>query len=205
MTEWTYRKKALPHLLKDFERSCAYCLDPDDFRHPSLNNVDHFDCKLKARKRHQYKNLMLACVACNLTKHDKPVHNPLDKEQRLLNCTFETEFPEHIFESFDGQWNAYTKAGEYHLESIGLTEACHKQKRAARRIMAERILKLCQTAVQYKSANPAEVHTQILGTISDLLEQLKKFPPLVTNEGVLSVSEWLIRKGVDAELLRRKT
>src|SRR5437899_167860 len=83
MTEATYRKKALPHLLNDFKRHCAYCLDPDEFRHPSLNHVDHFNCKLHGRKRHQYTNLMLACGACNMSKRDKPVRNPLDHEQRL--------------------------------------------------------------------------------------------------------------------------
>ena len=115
LTKANYRKKALNFLLKDFERRCAYCLDPNEFRHPSLDQVDHFNCKLRERQRHQYKNLMLACAACNLSKHDKPIANPFDKEQRLLNCTEENEFPEHIIEMEDGQWEAVTKAGEYHL------------------------------------------------------------------------------------------
>jgi len=197
MTEATYRKKGLPHLLKDFERRCAYCLDPDDFRHPSLNHVDHFDCKLHGRKRHQYLNLMLACVACNMCKHDKPVKNPFDKEQRLLNCTLETEFPEHIVETEDGDWKPLTKAAEYHLASIGLREPCHKQKRAARRRIAEQVLRLCTTAVQYRTVNPAEVHDQMMGMMRVLLEELGKFPPLVTEEGVMTAAQWLERKGVD--------
>src|ERR1700722_15453991 len=86
MTKATYRKKALPFLLKDFEGRCAYCLDPNEFRHPKQDQVDHFDCKLKERQRHQFKNLMLACGTCNFCKLNKPVHNPYDSEQRLLNC-----------------------------------------------------------------------------------------------------------------------
>jgi hypothetical protein len=197
MTEATYRKKALPHLLKDFERRCAYCLDPDEFRHPSLNQVDHFNCKLRRRQRHQYVNLMLACAACNLSKHDKPVKNPFDGEQRLLNCTLEGEFPEHIAETRDGQWEPRTKAGLYHLESIGLRESCHRQKRAARRKIAEQILGLCTTAIQYQGRNPAEVHNRIMQTIVVLLGELKNFPPLVTDEGVITAMEWLQSRGVD--------
>jgi len=202
MTKATYRKKALPFLLKDFEGRCAYCLDPSEFRHPSQTQVDHFNCKLKERKRHQYKNLMLACSACNLSKHDKPVTNPLDKQQRLLNCTEETEFPEHIVELDNGQWQSVTKAGEYHLVSIGLTENCHRQKRGARRTIANQILNLCTTAIQYQAANPAAVHDQVMETLRSLLSHLDNFPPLVTSDGVLNAKAWLALKGVDVNLLQ---
>lgn len=200
LTQGNYRKKALPFLLIDFDGRCAYCLDPSDFRHASLNHVDHFDCKLRGRRRHQYPNLMLACAACNLSKHDKPVVNPLDKDQRLLNCTEETEFPEHIVETEDGQWQSRTKAGEYHLAVIGLRERCHQSKRAARRRLAERILALCTQAIQYQSVNPVAVHRQIMGTLRDLVGHLDAFPPLVTEKGVQTVRAWLARHGVDARL-----
>jgi hypothetical protein len=197
MTEATYRKKALPHLLKDFNKRCAYCLDPDEFRHPSQNQIDHFDCKISGRKRHQYWNLMLACGACNLSKHDKPVQNPLAAGQRLLNCTEETEFPEHVIERPDGQWEALTDAGEYHLVSIGLKALAHTRKRHARRAMAQRILSLCTTAIQYKAVNPGEVHNQLMNTIVAILALLDVFPPMVTEKGVMSVREWMIDQGVD--------
>lgn len=202
MTKATYRKKALPFLLKDFEGRCAYCLDPSEFRHPSQTQVDHFNCRLRERSRHQYKNLMLACSACNLSKHDKPTVNPLDKEQRLLNCTEESEFPEHILETDDGQWEPRTKPGEYHLESIGLRETCHKQKRAARRRIADQILSLCTTAVQYQTFNPAEVHNQMVETLRALLSHLDSFPPLVTEDGVMGAREWLEARGADLSLFQ---
>lgn len=200
LTRASYRRKALPFLLKDFEGKCAYCLDPGEFRHPSQTQVDHFNCKLRERKRHQYENLMLACSACNLTKHDKPVVNPLDREQRLLNCTQENEFPEHILEKEDGQWEPVTKAGEYHLESIGLREDCHKQKRAARRRIVEQILILCSTAIKYETSNPAAIHYQVMDTLRELLSHLDNFPPLVTGEGILSARDWLKARGVDLSL-----
>jgi len=202
MTKANYRKKALRFLLKDFQGCCAYCLDPSDFRHPQQNHVDHFDCKLKERQRHQYKNLMLACVTCNSCKHDKPVINPLDQEQRLLNCTIENEFPEHIVEIEEGQWKPITKQGEYHLESIGLTESCHQRKRFARRINAEWLLRLCTTAIQYKTHNPAEVQSQLMNIVSSILALLDSFPPLVTQDGVVTVRKWLAANGVDIKLFQ---
>lgn len=201
LTQATYRKKALPHLLKDFEKRCAYCLDPDEFRHPSQNHVEHFNCKLHGRKRHQYKNLMLGCATCNCCKHDKPVVNPYDKNQRLLNCTEETEFPEHIQESPDGQWHALTEAGQYHLTSIGLQERCHQAKRAERRRMAERVYSLLTQAVHYQTYNPTILHEQVMGMIRDTLSLLDKFPPLVTDKGVMSVREWLVSQGVAPKLI----
>jgi HNH endonuclease len=197
MTEYTYRKKALPHLMRDFDGQCAYCLDPKEFRAPSQSHVEHFDCKLKGRKRHFYKNLMLACAACNMSKHGKPVKNPFNEEQRLLNCTEENEFVEHIRETGDGQWEAMTPVGYYHLESIGLREDCHRNKRRARKVMTEEIAKLFKTAVKYETHNPAELHNQMMVTIRSLLAELKNFPPLITNGGAVSAKDWLKSQGVE--------
>ncbi len=200
MTKATYRKKALEFLLKDFQGHCAYCLDPDSFRHPSQDQVDHFDCKLKGRRRHQYKNLMLACPACNLCKRDKPIRNPLDREQRLLNCTVENEFPGHIIERDDGQWEAVTKEGEYHLESIGLTELCHKNKRFARRVVVRQFLNLCTGARQYLTFNPAELQRAVMELLRSMLDTLDHFPPLITEQGAITARNWLKAKGVDVGL-----
>ena len=201
MTKATYRKKALPYLLKDFDRHCAYCLDPSDFRSPSENHIDHFDCKLRERQRHQYKNLMLACSACNISKHDKPVVNPFDSDQRLLNCTEENEFPTHIVEAADGRWHPVTKAGEYHIESIELNAECHRNKRSARRRITEEILKTCTTAIQYRATNPRATHDAIMNMLRLILNHLNSFPPLVTDRGLISASDWLRVQGVDTSLL----
>jgi hypothetical protein len=201
MTEATYRKKALPHLMADFEGRCAYCLDPKEFRAPSQNQVDHFDCDISGRRRNYYKNLMLACAACNLSKHDKPVINPYDSGQRLLNCTEENEFLGHVREDQDGQWAANSKEGLYHLVSIGLTADCHRSKRFRRRQMAEQILGLLTKAIQYRTENPRAIHEEIIKSVRSMLEILDAFPPLVTENGVLTVREWLKSKGVDVALL----
>lgn len=201
LSKATYRKKALPFLLEDFNSRCAYCLDPGEFRHPSQQQIDHFNCRLGGRRRHQYKNLMLACAACNLSKHDKPIANPFDKEQRLLNCTLEHEFPEHIVELPNGQWVPKTKAGEYHLRSIGLQEPSHQNKRGARRMVAERIRSLCLDAIQYQTQNPIEIQRQLTETIAGLIRHLDAFPPLVTHSGVHAVRDWLLDQGIDISIL----
>jgi hypothetical protein len=203
MTRGTYRKKALPVLMNDFEGRCAYCLDPSEFRHPNQTHVDHFNCKLNERRRHQYTNLMLACSACNLSKHDKLVFNPFDREQRLLNCTEESEFPEHIAEGEDGQWHALTKAGRYHLETVGLTESCHKQKRKARREAAKKILEICTTAVKFETETPAGVHDLLLSTAAMILTHLDNCPPMVADK-VQTVREWLRTRGVDLTMFARR-
>ena len=201
LTKATYRKKALPFLLEDFQRCCAYCLDPDDFRHPSQSHVEHFNCKLRGRQRHQYKNLMLGCAACNASKHDKPVVNPFDKSQRLLNCTEEAEFPTHIHETEDGQWHSLTPEGKYHLAVIGLCENCHRNKRAERFKMARHCLALLTQAIQYQGSNPKDLHNECLATVRAILDLLGKFPALVTDDGVLTVREWLAARGVDPKLI----
>jgi len=200
MTEFTYRKKAIPHLMKDFDGRCAYCLDPKEFRAPAQSHVEHFDCKLKGRERHFYKNLMLACATCNMSKHDKPVKNPFDKEQRLLNCTEENEFVEHIRETEDGQWEALTPAGHYHLESIGLREDCHRNKRRARKVMLENIAQLCKTAVEYRSHNPVGLHKEMMASIRSMLTVLDNFPPLVVSGGTISSRDWLKSQGVEINI-----
>ena len=197
MTKATYRKKALPHLLKDFGGHCAYCLDPSELRQPSQNHIDHFDCGLKERQRHQYFNLMLACAACNMCKHDKPVVNKFNREQRLLNCTKENEFPFHIKENEKGEWKSQTPAGFYHLRSIGLDEPCHTKKRFMRRQLAQSILTLYSTAVQYVAYNPREIHDAIMAQTKAILTELENLPPLVTDNGVVSVNDWLRARGVN--------
>jgi hypothetical protein len=197
MTKATYRKKALPHLLKDFDAHCAYCLDPSELRHPSQNHVEHFDCKLRERQRHQYVNLMLACVTCNMCKHDKPVVNKFNPKQRLLNCTKENEFCLHIKENEMGEWEPQTPAGFYHIQSIGLDEQCHSKKRFMRRRLAESILTLYTTAIQYLGHNPRVIHDAIMGHTKAIVEELRNLPPLVTEDGLISVDDWLRKKGVN--------
>ena len=91
---------------------------------------------------------------------------------------------------------------EYHLTSIGLQERCHKDKRAARKKITLQILNLCKKALFYESHNPAELHIQTVEIIRGSLELLDKFPPLVTNNGVVTARNWLQSQGVDMEMFK---
>jgi hypothetical protein len=139
---------------------------------------------------------MLACSTCNLCKHDKPVVNKFNPEQRLLNCTKENEFPFHIKENERGEWEPQTPAGFYHIHSIGLQEACHNKKRLWRRNLAESIYKLYTTAIQFVGHNPRETHEAIMAETKNILAGLENLPPMVTEFGLVTVKDWLLARGV---------
>src|SRR5688500_331196 len=139
MTENTYRRKALSYLRTDFQGRCAYCLKAMDRLHQNQVHVDHFDCHKRNRKRNQYKNLMLCCGGCNLNKHFKHAVNPYNSKQRLLNCTEENEFPEHIEEHESGVWLGKTDEGQYHIDSIELNEPALIKLREERAVLAKRL------------------------------------------------------------------
>ena len=67
--------------------------------------------------------------------------------------------------------------------------------------MANRIFGLLTTAIQYKTVNPEAVHHQLMGAVRDLLQTMENFPPIVTENGVFTVKEWLKSKGVDLGFL----
>ena len=50
-------------------------------------------------------------------------------------------------------------------------------------------------------APPEAVHHQLMGAVRDLLQTMENFPPIVTENGVFTVKEWLKSKGVDLGFL----
>ncbi len=196
LTKHNYRKKTLPLLQKDFSGRCAYCLESHEFRHANQTHVDHFDCRLHGRRRHQYANLMLACSACNLSKHDKPVRNPLATSQRLLNCTKENEFPEHIVENDTGEWIPRSDAARYHIAAINLSERSHRRKRWHRRKLLEQIVHLNQVAIQYRGADAFASHNRVMAIIRSIAAELEDAVPMVTAHGLKTAREYLAAHGV---------
>src|SRR5439155_16499453 len=90
------RKRALPHLLKDFERRCAYSMRHVQIAGGLLHmEIDHFNPTLKSRARNAYSNLMLATRLCNNIKKDAwPTPNDIAAGARLLNPTVEMDYGE---------------------------------------------------------------------------------------------------------------
>jgi hypothetical protein len=186
LTKNTYRRKALQFLINDFGRRCAYCLQSSELQHANQTHVDHFDAHKPNRTRHLYKNLMLACSGCNLNKHDKFAQNPFNARQRLLDCTKENEFPEHIVETKEGVWTGKTDEGNYHIATIELNEPALVRTRAARNELAQRLKALEARAFKYTGS----LDTTSLAALESLLDavrrELKSSIPLVTDSGLLS-------------------
>lgn len=186
ITKNNYRRKALPWLLKDFQHRCAYCLKLLDTTHPNQTHVDHFNAHAPRKLRNRYKNFMLACSACNLSKHFKPIQNRFDPSQHLLNCTELNEFPEHIIEHPSGEWIAKTPAAKYHITSIDLNESSHVATRRERRRLAHHVEQLRKHAVFYEGSMDSGALREMLDTMTTIERQLLTSIPLIDENGVRS-------------------
>jgi hypothetical protein len=185
LTKNTYRRKALKFLKADFGCQCAYCLQSSELQHANQTHVDHFDPHKPNRSRNAYSNLMLACSGCNLNKHDKFVQNPFNKSQRLLDCTKENEFPQHIVETSDGRWTGKTEEGIYHIATIELNEPALVRNRAARRELIERLKALeAQTSFTYTGGIDAASFSALTALLQTVRSQLQTSIPLVTDFGL---------------------
>ena len=187
-----YRKKALPFLIKDFGNRCAYCLEITDLRRPHETHVEHFDSHLKGLAKHRYENLMLGCSGCNTVKLAKFSVNPYNREQRLLNCTEESEFPDHIRENYEGRWIHQTAAGYYHIESLNLNDNSLLKKRAYRREAVIEAIKLRRQAVFYRGSMDTDSLQSLIETCNHVLKGLSDAIPLITDDGpVVCTAEYL--------------
>jgi HNH endonuclease len=130
------RTRALPHLLEDFERRCAYSM-----RHVEIAGgvrqmeIDHFDPTLRSEARDSYLNLMLATRHCNNMKKDGwPVAHQIAAGSRLLNPTKEPDYGRHLFEDpKTHELIGVTPAGRYHIDILDLnhdTFVWERRKRA---------------------------------------------------------------------------
>lgn len=185
LTKNNYRRKALKFLKADFACQCAYCLQSSELLHANQTHIDHFDAHKPNRSRHAYENLMLACSGCNLNKHDKFVRNPFNKKQRLLDCTKENEFPQHIVEDRSGLWVGKTDEGIYHIATIELNEPALVRNRVARRELSERLKALeAQTSFTYTGSVDATSLAALSSLLQTVRKQLETSIPLVTDSGL---------------------
>jgi hypothetical protein len=186
LTKNNCRKKALPYLKADFKNRCAYCLRDMTQEHPNQSHVEHFNSHLPNRKKNQYKNLMLGCSACNLSKLTKFVTDPIATDRRMLNCTIENEFPTHIIENeITCKWDPQTPAGDYHIMCMDLNEGSHVRRRERRRKIVEHILKLEANAVHYSGPLLISHLTELNKTIQLLKDEIRNCVPFPTKTGLI--------------------
>jgi len=129
---------------------------------------------------------MLACSACNLSKLAKRVFDPAAPERRLLKCTEENEFPEHIVENERCEWVSMTPAGDYHLRALDLNERSHIKRRKNRKLLYENLKLLETNAVKYLGPVHIDALKEFQRTLENLRQPLKTCVPFPTESGLVS-------------------
>jgi hypothetical protein len=125
-------RDALPELLRDFERRCAYSMQHES--RAGMMEVDHFDPRKKKDILQDYDNLFPASRHCNCKKSN---HWPTKSEAavgcRFLNPCEELDYGEQIFEDpASYKLVGATPAARWHIRICGLN-ADHLVKERTRR------------------------------------------------------------------------
>ncbi len=136
--------------------------------------VDHFNPKLKNAARHRYKNLMLACVRCNLEKSDLwPTRAEIRNGLRFLNCTEEQDYGVHIFEDRStGRLYGKTPAGTFHIDVSDLNSPYFQRRRRERSDLSL----LMATGAMFRDASFATMQTQIATFTRMFANEIPEFP-----------------------------
>lgn len=97
-------------------------------------HVDHFNPRIRGRKRNHYTNLMIASAHCNLRKSNQwPSSSDELQGLRFLNCTEERDYGAHLYEDrTTGRLYGSTPAGRYHIEAMDLNSPYLCEKRRQR-------------------------------------------------------------------------
>lgn len=201
LTANTYRK-AKPFLRFDFHNRCAYCLT--DLSSTKVRSrcveVEHFDSHLPAHKVNRYGNLMLSCRACNGNKQGDPVCMEEEPSVQLLDCTKVDEFKDYIGQNPDGTWYAKEDnlSAKYHLEVFDLADdeaLVHERTSIASRVRS--IINLVNGEIRgLEPLMVEELMSLIRGTAKEFNNSL-----MVTDDGAVSVREYLIAHGVKLDNL----
>jgi hypothetical protein len=95
--------------------------------------VDHFNPRIRGKKRNHFTNLMLASAHCNLRKWKQwPSLSDELEGLRFLNCTEEQDYGAHLYEDrATGRLYGSTPAGRYHIEGMDLNNPylCERRRR----------------------------------------------------------------------------
>jgi hypothetical protein len=119
-----FRSDALPSLLADFGRRCAYCLSHSEcVGGDNAFEIDHFRPTSKGGSYTNYQNLFLACRQCNKHKLNFwPDDDERKMRARFLNCTEESDYNELLFENSQSQIVPHldSKPAIYHCRILKL-------------------------------------------------------------------------------------
>jgi hypothetical protein len=171
-----YRRRALPALLRDFERRCAYSLRHEQQAGGLTHmEVDHFNPTLPNRLRNKYSNLFLSTRHCNLKKR---AYWPLAVDQkkgiRFLNCCEEMDYGVHIFENPEThELVGVTPAGRYHILACNLNADHLITERMERSLLLNLLARTVAIVRPNTDLRSLRVNLQLLTTIVD-----RMIPPI---------------------------
>jgi hypothetical protein len=171
-----YRRRALPALLRDFERRCAYSLRHEQQAGGLTHmEVDHFNPTLRSRLRNKYCNLFLSTRHCNLKKHAYwPTPADQNKGIRFLNCCEEMDYGVHIFENPEThELVGVTPAGRYHIIACDLNAdhlVTERRERSLLRALLTRTVAIVRPTADLGSLR---ANLKLLGSIVD-----RMIPPI---------------------------
>jgi len=157
-------RQALPDLLRDFDRRCAYSMQHGGERLA----VDHFNPTLTGKRRNHHANLFPATQHCNRSKWNAwPSAADRKLGLRFLNCCEELDYGVHIFEDpVSHKVFGVTPAGRYHIRHCDLNDSVYVQERKQR---AEIRALLTQTNAIVQ--NPAEF-LAIIAKLGEVVDRM---------------------------------
>jgi len=170
-------RRALPALLRDFERRCAYSMQHERFAGGELHmEVDHHDPTLRDFDRSKYENLFLSTRHCNNKKRACwPTRSEQKRGIRFLNCCKEQDYGVHIFEDHStGQLVGVTPAGRYHIRMCDLNAPHFVRERRER---TKLVTLLSKTFAVIKSkTHTYELLSQIIPLVKDMIPAIPAPP-----------------------------
>ncbi|MBY7831082.1 HNH endonuclease [Vibrio fluvialis] len=163
-------------LRNDFNCSCGYCDDSDEFQDKSTFHIDHFAPKSKFPKLELvYDNLVYSCRFCNVAKSNKWVmknHLVSHDGRRGFVDPCSNDYNSHIYRSPKGAILPHTDLGNYMIKELNLGLIRHEYLWKARQLRKKR-LKLMQ--LLEKLPRGSDGREEVLEAIVNLVEQYEKY------------------------------
>lgn len=172
-----------PELRNDFNGSCGYCGDSDEFLDKICFHIDHFAPKKKfPHLKTTYTNLVYACRFCNIKKSNHWIGDDAnvshDGTKGFVDPCAE-EFDDHVGRDGDGKIVGKTELGRYIVKRLNLGLVRHQllwQAREARRLI-EAINQILDR-VQKPGTQLDEGTIQLLVRFRELTNEIHKYEAL---------------------------
>ena len=170
-------------LRADFNGSCGYCDDSDEFVDRICFHIDHFAPKKKFPDLESvYSNLVYACRFCNIGKSDYWIGNdpsiPNDGSRGFIDPC-DDQYDDHLERNSTGAIISKSKLGLYMMNRLNLQLIRHQalwNSRRARSLREE----ITQLIIRYNEANLLNFNTNValLQRYINLTKEIERYEHL---------------------------